>query len=97
MNSDSGAWLSAGLSPKPLVMSNDEFTSAVCRRSAVEDLMVPKRTPSASRESLAMFQCGCDGGAQPKFIDPFGYHMVLFNPRILILKPTYLPLLHLTQ
>ena len=23
-----------------------------------------------------MFQCGCDGGAQPKFIDPFGYHMV---------------------
>jgi hypothetical protein len=23
-----------------------------------------------------MFQCGCDGGAQPKFIDPFGYHMM---------------------
>ena len=23
-----------------------------------------------------MFQCGCDGGAQPKFIDPFGYHVV---------------------
>ena len=30
----------------------------------------------ASRESYALFQCGCDGGAQPKFIDPFGYHVV---------------------
>ena len=29
-----------------------------------------------SCESVATFQCGCDGGAQPKFIDPFGYHMV---------------------
>ena len=38
--------------------------------------MVPKYTPLASRESVATFQCGCDGGAQPKFIDPFGYHMV---------------------
>ena len=76
MNSDSGAWLSAGLSPKLFVMSNNEFISAVCRRSAVEDPMVPKCTPTASRESYGLFQCGCDGGAQPKFIDPFGYHMV---------------------
>ena len=38
--------------------------------------MAPKYTPLASRESVATFQCGCDGGAQPKFIDPFGYHMV---------------------
>ena len=38
--------------------------------------MVPKYTPTASREIYALFQCGCDGGAQPKFIDPFGYHMV---------------------
>lgn len=76
MNSDSGAWLSAGLSPKLFVMSNNEFLSAVCRRNAVEDPMVPQYTPSVSRESPAMFQCGCDGGAQPKFIDPFGYHMM---------------------
>ena len=57
-------------------MSNDEFILALCRRSAVEDPMAPKRAPLASRESLATFQCGCDGGAQPKLIDPFGYHMV---------------------
>ena len=76
MNPDSGAWLSAGLSPKLFVMSNNEFISAVCGRNAVEDPMVPKYTPFASRESYAMFQCGCDGGAQLKFIDPFGYHMV---------------------
>ena len=62
--------------PKLFVMSNNEFISAVCRRNAVEDLMVPKYTPLASRESIATFQCGCDGGAHPKFIDPFGYHMV---------------------
>ena len=76
MNSDSGAWLSAGLSPKLFVMSNNEFISAVCRRNAVEDPMAPKYTPSLSRESYAMLQCRRDGGAQPKFIDPFGYHMV---------------------
>ena len=35
MNPDSGAWLSAGLSPKLFVMSNNEFISAVCRRNAV--------------------------------------------------------------
>ena len=76
MNSDSGAWLSAGSSPKLFVMSNNEFISAVCRRNAVEDPMAPKHTPLASRESVATFQCGCDGGAQPKPMDPFGYHMV---------------------
>ena len=38
--------------------------------------MAPKYTPTASSESYALFQCGCDEGAQPKFIDPFGYHMV---------------------
>ena len=27
-------------------------------------------------ESYDLFQCGCDGGAQPKAIDPFGYHLV---------------------
>ena len=55
MNSDSGAWLSAGLSPTLFVMSNNEFISAVCRRNAVEDPMVPKYTPLASRESVATF------------------------------------------
>ena len=64
INSDSDAWLSAGLSPKLFVMSNNEFIPAVCRRNAVEDSMIPKYTPSLSRESYAMFQCGCDGGAQ---------------------------------
>ena len=56
MNSDSGAWLSAGLSPKLFVMSNNEFISAVCRRNAVEDPMAPKYTPTASSESYALFQ-----------------------------------------
>ena len=37
---------------------------------------VPKRTPVFSREDSSLFRCGCDGGAQPKPIDPFGYHMV---------------------
>ena len=36
VNSDSGAWLSAGLSPKLFQMSNNEFVSAVCRRNTFE-------------------------------------------------------------
>ena len=50
MNSDSGAWLTAGLAPKLFVMSNDEFISAVCRRNAVQDPMVPKYTSALSRD-----------------------------------------------
>ena len=42
ISDDSGAWLSAGLSPKLFVMSNNEFVSAVCRRNTVEDPTVPK-------------------------------------------------------
>ena len=76
MNSDSGAWLTAGLSPKLFVMSNDEFISAICRRNTVQDPRVPKYTSALSRESYDSFQCACDGGAQPKVIDPFGYHLV---------------------
>ena len=51
-------------------MSNNEFVSAVCRRNAVEDPTI------LSREDSSAFQCGCDGGAQSKLIDPFGYHLV---------------------
>ena len=36
--------------------------------------MVPRHTPILSREDSSLFQCGCDGGAQAKPIDPFGYH-----------------------
>ena len=50
INSDSGAWLSAGASPKMFEMSNNEFVSAVCRRNAVEDPTIPKYTASMSRE-----------------------------------------------
>ena len=76
INSDSGAWLSAGLSPKFFVMSNNEFISAASRRNTVEDPMVPRHTPILSREDSSLFQCGCDGGAQAKPIDPFDYHLV---------------------
>ena len=57
-------------------MSNNEFVSALCRRNTFEDPMVPKRAPITSREDSNFFICGCDGGARPKSIDPFGYHMV---------------------
>ena len=53
-----------------------EFISAVCRRNTVQDPRVPKYTSALSRESYDLFQCGCDGGAQPKAIDPFGYRLV---------------------
>ena len=76
VNSDSGAWLSAGLSPKLFQMSNNEFVSALCRRNTFEDPMVPKRAPITSREDSSLFSCGCDGAARPKPIDPFGYHLV---------------------
>ena len=76
VNLNSGAWLSAGLSPKLFQMSNNEFVSALCRRNTFEDPMVPKRAPITSREDSNFFICGCDGGARPKSIDPFGYHMV---------------------
>ena len=42
----------------------------------MQDPRVPKYTSALSRESYDLFQCGCDGGAQPKAIDPFGYHLV---------------------
>ena len=35
INGESGAWLSAGPSPKMFEMSNTEFISAVCRRNTV--------------------------------------------------------------
>ena len=38
--------------------------------------MVPKYTSTSSRESYDLLQRGCDGGAQAKVIDPFGYHLV---------------------
>ena len=43
----------------------------------MQDPRVPKYTSALSRESYDLFQCGCDGGAQPKAIDPFGYHLVV--------------------
>ena len=76
VNVCSGAWLTAGASPKIFEMSNDEFVSALCRRNTVEDPTVPKYTPWLSREDPQIFQCACDGGACPKSIDPFGYHFV---------------------
>ena len=45
-------------------------------RNTYEDPVVPKRSPALSRENSNLFRCGCDGGAQPKPMDPFGYHMV---------------------
>ena len=42
----------------------------------MQDPRVPKYTSALSRESYDLFQCGCDGGVQPKAIDPFGYHLV---------------------
>ena len=76
INSDSGAWLSAGLSPKLFQMSNNEFVSVICRRNTFEDPMAPKRVPIITNEDSNLFSCGCDGGARPKSIDPFGYHLV---------------------
>ena len=55
INSDSGAWLSAGLSPKLFQMSNNEFVSAVCRRNAFEDPMAPKRVPITSRDDSLIY------------------------------------------
>ena len=76
INLNSGAWLSAGMSPKLFQMSNNEFVSALCRRNTFEDPMVPKPAPITSREDVNLLSCGCDGGAHPKSIDPYGYHLV---------------------
>ena len=76
INADSGAWLSAGVSPKMFEMSNSEFVSAICRRNAVEDPMIPKYTALISRENPQLFYCACDGGSRPKAIDPYGHHLV---------------------
>ena len=74
INSDSGAWLSAGPSPKMFEMSNNEFISAVCRRNTVDDATIPRYAPFISRENPQLFYCACDSRARPKSIDPFGYH-----------------------
>ena len=76
ISNDSGAWLSAGVSPKTFEMHNSEFVSTVCRRSTVEDPTIPKYIALISRESPLMFRCSCDGVSRPKLIDPHGYHLV---------------------
>ena len=76
INDESGAWLSAGLSPKMFVMSNSEFVSAICRRNTFQNFSIPMYTSTLSRENPDLFVCSCDGGAHPKPVDPFGYHMV---------------------
>ena len=42
INSDSGAWLSAGASRKTFVMSNSDFVNAMCRRNPVESFSTPR-------------------------------------------------------
>ena len=79
INSDSGAWLSAGPSPKMFEMSNSEFISAVCRRNTVDDATIPRYAPFISRENPQLFYCACDSRARPKSIDPFGYHFTGCN------------------
>ena len=64
------------MSPKTFEMSNSEFVSAICRRNAVEDATIPKYRALISRENAQLFYCACDGGARPKTIDPYGYHLV---------------------
>lgn len=76
INNDSGAWLSAGVSPKMFEMPNAEFVSAVCRRNAVEDPTIPKYMALMSREDPQIFRCACDGSSRSKRIDPYGYHLV---------------------
>ena len=63
INRDSGAWLSAGVSPKMFEMSSSEFVSAICRRNTVEDLTIPKYTPLISREDPELIYCACDAHA----------------------------------
>ena len=75
-DNDSGAWLSAGVSPKMFEMSNSEFVSAVCRRNAVADPTIPKYTAFLSIENPQVFQCACDGGSRPKAIAPYGYRLI---------------------
>jgi len=53
INDESGAWLSAGVSPKMFELSNSEFVSAVCRRNTVEDPTIPKYLALMSREDPA--------------------------------------------
>ena len=50
INSDSGSWLSAGLSPKVFVISIRAFILTVPRRNTFEDSTIPKHTPLLSRE-----------------------------------------------
>ena len=76
INRDSGAWLSASVSPKMFEMSNSEFVSAICSRNTVDDITIPEYTPLISRVDPSLFYCACDGRSRPKSIDPFGYYLV---------------------
>ena len=67
---------SAGLSSKMFVMSNTEFVSAICGRNTFQNFSIPTYTSTLSRENPALFVRSCDGGARPKPVDPFSYHMV---------------------
>ena len=64
------------VSRKIFEMSNSEFVSVVCRRNSAEDNVIPKYTPMVSGENPELFYCACDGGARPKVVDPFGYHVL---------------------
>ena len=56
-------------SPKMYEMSNNEFVSAICRRSSVEDATNPKHALMISRENPELFYCACDRGTRPRVVD----------------------------
>ena len=64
------------MSPKAFHISSSEFVSAICRRNTVKDVAIPKYTALISRENPHLFYCVCDGGARPKAIDSYRYHLV---------------------
>ena len=74
MNVDSGAWLKAGMINKRLIMSNDEFAAALCRRNTFECNIVPRLSVALAGDSEQNLTCRCDRVVKP--IDSFGYHMV---------------------
>ena len=74
ISGDSGAWLSAGVTPKTFAASNCELVVAICRRKVVGN----SRTPSLQIRRYRLGRTpACfnthDGGARPKPIDPFGF------------------------
>ena len=62
-----------GMSHPSYLLSNNEFTAAMCRRNTFSNTLIPAFNGHGASDNNQNYQCSCDG--PPKMIDQFGCHI----------------------